>query len=65
MVEANSAGRMIVLIRTPKPVTAPSIIGCRIVPEAIDPVAIKIPSSTGMTSAIVLTIVETVSRLKV
>ena len=56
---------MIVLIRTPKPVTAPSIIGCRIVPEAIDPVAIKIPSNTGMTSAIVLTIVETVSRLKV
>ena len=31
----------------------------------IDPVAIKIPSNTGMTSAIVLTIVETVSRLKV
>lgn len=64
MVEANSAGRMIVLIRTPKPVTAPSIIGADR-SERLTLARDQNPSSTGMTSAIVLTIVETVSRLKV
>ena len=63
IVAANSAGRIIVLMISPKPVTAPSIIGLRIVPEAIEPVAIRIPKRIGATSVIVLTIVATVSRL--